>query len=1144
MTILADSVARERAATVMDRNLVVSAGAGTGKTTLLIDRLTHLLFRQPHPLAIGEIVALTFTNKAANEMKLRLRERLGLWLSLDPGIPPTGASRRREWEQLADVLARYELSKTRLNELAGQALRELEKSQIGTIHSFAAHLLRLYPRECGVDPAFIEDDGTQFKDHMEREWTVWLDEELGPDGKRHDVWRQALGILRLDEIKSLATQLCSELIPLDAIRPRRECDAATVPPSIKTWLDALAARTTRLHRGRPKSTIIERMLEAADEFLTSFATGQGRSRSERSGWEFDRKVPPMTTTWTREDYEQAKSVLRITRALLYVDAGPLKVLLPCVIDFAEACRRRFIERGLVSFDGLLARSRNLLRDYPAIRRGLKAQFRAFLVDEFQDTDPVQYELILYLAEIEHEEASRWQDLSLTPGKLFIVGDPKQSIYAFRRADMEAYDAVVEDRVLVQGDRQTLQTNFRSHAGLLSPINACFSRLFPSAAVKGLYPKDEPLIPSASAHSPLKHEGVEIRLVRPRTEEADADTATRCEAEALARWLREDVFDRQSLHEGDLTVTVKPRHVAILFRTLTHARDYLEALRRYDIPYLTEGEKHFYARQEIIDVVNLLRATADPHDQMALAGVLRSPLGGLTDRELERLARSKKLDFRLDPSKEVHAAVAIYDLLRTLHVTLPKLTVAEAMEEVFARAPVMELAAASLDGEQAVANLRKLRTLVVELAAGAEVTWQGLIRTLTDRIAEVPDEAESPLAEEGPEDLNRDGAVRVLSIHKAKGLEFPMVILAGLHRGKDGSRDRVFVKHDWATDLVGIRAGDAQTLAGIYIDAKLAEREQAEQRRVLYVGMTRARRRLILSAGVPSRMNRFSDSFLSLLNQGFCMDLLEESGGTVKAGEREIPLVVVPGEEIPLTRSGHQSRWTESAHDLSSQQTVWETRAARWQRAIAESMFRTPAKMMEELPVDSRPMRSRREDEDPEASRQLGVLVHRVLEPWEFAGDPNQLDAHLTFLGGKAAPEVCKEVRNILSVFLTSESYDQLRRARILGREVPFIMPWQGERCEARGERSETSGFPRASSPEPRAYPCVMEGVIDLLYELDGEIWIADYKTDRMTEEEVARKVEQYRPQVKIYARAAAKALDIEHVRAQLIFLRLGRAVEV
>ena len=1138
MTALTDSLARERAATVMDRNLVVTAGAGTGKTTLLVDRLTHLLFRSPDPLPIGEIVALTFTNKAANEMKVRLRERLNLWLSLDPANAPTGSSTRREWEQMMDVLARYVLAKPQLNDLASKAMRELEKSQIGTIHSFAAHLLRLYPRECGVDPAFVEDDGTQFNEHLDREWALWLDEELGPGGTNHPVWREALGLLRLDDIKNLATQLSNELIPLDEAARHVRHETTPLPPGIRVWLESLAAHAVRLRKDRPKVTTIERMLEAAADFLRDLAGGRLMSREAEDDLGFDRRVPCRTKAWTREEYREAKALLRTAWTLAHLDAGPLPAFLPCLIGFAETCRRRFIERGLVSYDGLLARSRDLLRDYPAIRRALKAQFNALLVDEFQDTDPVQYELILYLAEAEGEEARHWQDLRLEPGKLFIVGDPKQSIYAFRRADIQAYDAVVDDLVLVQGDRETLETNFRSHDRVLAPINACFARLFPNTPVKGLQPRNEPLVVANSSLPPLPGEGVEIRLVRPESEEADADTATRCEAEAVARWLREEVFDRQEIRETDATVKIKPRHVAILFRTLTHGRDYLEALRRYEIPYLTEGEKHFYARQEVIDAVNLLRATADPHDQIALVGVLRAPLGGLTDRDLERLARAGKLDYRLDPEPEVGAAVRIYALLRDLQVRLPRIPVVEAMEEIFSATPLMELAAASVDGEQAVANLRKLRTLVVDMAARADVSWHSLIRSLTDRVADPPDEAESPLAEEGVENENHDGAVRVLSIHKAKGLEFPLVILAGMHRGKDRRQDRVFVKHDWASGLVGIRAGAAQTLAGIYIDAKLAEREQAEQRRVLYVAMTRARRRLILSAGIPSNTRRLGDSFLALLAEGFGVDLLEQSGGTLTVKDQEIPLAVIPGREVPLTRSGYESKWVESAEDSTTQQGRWEERTQRWRDATTAIRFHTPGRLMAKTETGLAVSSDSGSADDTERARDLGILIHRILEPWDFAGGPGQLDACLEMAGAGMPPELRCAAGDILSTFLASDLYTELQSATIIGREVPFLMPW-------------TAPDSRHSSLVTR-HPVlsVMEGVIDLIYELDGQFWIADYKTDRFIgkqenrDAEVRTRAERYRTQLGVYREAVEKALGVSNVRAQVVFLRLGRAVEV
>ena len=529
-----------------------------------------------------------------------------------------------------------------------------------------------------------------------------------------------------------------------------------------------------------------------------------------------------------------------------------------------------------------------------MRRALKHQFRAILVDEFQDTDPVQYELVLFLAEAEDRDAPRWQEVCLEPGKLFVVGDPKQSIYAFRRADMEAYDRVIDGVVLADGafgESLVLQTNFRSHADLLAPVNACFSRLFPAEALKGLQPKNEPLVPVMPAAAANPHEGLLVRLVRPREPEADAETATRCEAESLAHWLSEEVFGRRQLQEGDVSVTVKPRHVGILLRTLTVAREYVEALRRHHIPYVTEGEKHFFERQEVIDLGNLLCACLTPHDQIALAAVLRSALGGLTDRELEQLVSAGRLDFRRDPPTGLPSAERLYRLLRDLHHTLPRLPVVEGLEYLFDRVPVLELAAAWQDGEQAVANVKKLRALLIQTGEPPGASWRTVVRRLRGWFLDRPDEAESPLAEEGTEALDQEGAVRVLSIHKAKGLEFPMVILAGLHRGTDRREDRITVHQDWSTGLVGVQVGAWRTVGGVYLGAKLSERQRAEERRVLYVAMTRAKRRLVLSAGLPTTRSSRGEGGLSLVSEGWGMDLQECRPGPIQVGGVSVPVEV-------------------------------------------------------------------------------------------------------------------------------------------------------------------------------------------------------------------------------------------------------------
>lgn len=256
---------------------------------------------------------------------------------------------------------------------------------------------------------------------------------------------------------------------------------------------------------------------------------------------------------------------------------------------------------------------------------------------------------------------------------------------------------------------------------------------------------------------------------------DAAAATRAESEVLARWLREEVLSRS---------TVKPGHVALLFRKLTQADAYLDALRRHDIHYVVEGEKHFYRRQEVIDFVNLLRVLDHPHDEIALTGLLRSSLGGLTDRELYDLKQAGHFNYlhasHLGTWLHVRADAVrrLYEHLAWLHRAIPVLPLAEALELIFDRLPILEIAAASLHGEQAVANLMKVKHTAASLADRPHMTLSGFVDLMIARLEEQPDESESLLAEESLE------AVHVLTIHKAKGLEFPIVVLPGLHQGVD------------------------------------------------------------------------------------------------------------------------------------------------------------------------------------------------------------------------------------------------------------------------------------------------------------------------------------------------------------------------
>ena len=1127
-----DAQVRRLAETTFDRDVVVVAGAGTGKTTLLVNRLIHLLMREPKPCEITRLVALTFTNKAATEMKVRLRERLKALLTENDSqqaLGDPGAVR------LSDLRERYGLSRDHIIARAEAALRDLEKAQISTLHSFAAHLLRLYPLESDVSPDFQTDDGElRFEEHFAAQWDIWLDSELGPNGSQHERWRRLLEDNDLRQLRDMAYALRSELIPLDELS--RQNGTTVLAPTLREWFATRRDRAAVLSRTheRAKRRKIESMLASAQGLFSLMVQdglgGLGTLTAEQRG-ELDRDVGDQPAGWSQEDFAEAAGLIRVAKQVQSVDPELIQELLTLLTPFVQQVRTTFLDQGWISFDGLLARARALLRDHPAIREPLKRECQAVLVDEFQDTDPVQYEIILYLAERAGRSATDWREVELDPGKLFIVGDPKQSIYAFRRADIEAFDQVVRKIQVSGGIVYELMTNFRSDARVLDVVNPIFDRLL--RRQENVQPPNVPLVVRPNRRGGVTQPGVELRLVASGedTEEFESAAATRLEADQLARWLKDDLLEREALTDREgRTTKLQPGHIALLFRTLTQAQDYLEALKRHDIPYVTDGEKHFYRRQEVVDLVNLLRVLENPHDTIALVGVLRSPLGGLTDGELVELREREALDYRqvdrLASWKSVHAEALrrLYARLHELHRAAPGCPLPDAVDLLFARLPILELAAASLHGEQAVANLLKVRQMAAELADRPHLTLTGFVELMIKRLAEQPEEAESALAEESLE------AVRILTIHKAKGLEFPVVVLPGIHHGTGRGHDAPVISHDWSTGVLGISLGDRCSLGAVLVSEKFRLREEAERRRLFYVGMTRAKERLILSGGLPTRLSK--GAFLGLLQEAATGEIGQPGEASVHVGPVSFgQTVIATSERVPRRRKATPAKLRPSS-DWTSLAQRWERRDRAWETVRASPVHLTPSTLM----VQQQARLRRGRAGAPERGFLIGTLAHLVLQQWDFADEPSKLMEYVAALCRTETPaewtddiaEIEQELQEIFRAFAVSEPYAELRRSAIVGREVPFMIPWPD---------SESRHSPLVT------HHCVMEGVIDLIYRLDGQIWVADYKTDRLRDDEIADRVADYRSQARVYTEAVSRCLGLEKVGFKFLFLRNGLAAQ-
>ncbi|MGH7816932.1 MAG: 3'-5' exonuclease, partial [Candidatus Binatia bacterium] len=616
----------------------------------------------------------------------------------------------------------------------------------------------------------------------------------------------------------------------------------------------------------------------------------------------------------------------------------------------------------------------------------------------------------------------------------------------------------------------------------------------------------------------------VRKIISANDEINAEKARRLEGESLAGWLKDEVLDKAViLNAHGEQARAQPKDIAILFRKLTDIHDYLEPFRRENIRYVVEGERHFYAAKEIIDAVNLLRAIDNPHDRLALVGVLRSPLGGLTDRQIYQLHRAKLLDYReaerLSGQTFPPTLSELYATLATLNDEIRLMAVGAAVTHVFACLPVKLLAACSFNGEQAVANLEKLCQQADLLGRQGATTLKAAIHQLEQRVLDVKEEGESVLAEE-----NLD-AVRIMSVHKAKGLEFPIVILAGCHTGTDQRRtadgEALF---DWSSGLTGMRVGPFSDLAGLYIGEKTRLRAEEEQKRVLYVAMTRAREHLVISCAPSGRHS--SGSFLSMLDESLHSDIeTAETSQTIRAGDGGIEIEVLtqtlaaPGKAKGKRQSKKKANWQPFVD-------TWARRRRAYDKAIETSPFVTPTLLKRQEDVTAEARASIVRSPYPRTTAlMVGDWAHRFLEHCDFTAGAKDVQTQLKNFIAPGLPsdtqldasEIAAELQDIFRDFQRSNAYAELASARILGREVPLLMPWNGQ---------------------------IMEGVIDVIYERSGLLYLADYKTDRIDHNELTQAAAPYRQQAEIYSQATRQSLGREVAAFKLIFLRVGEAMEI
>jgi ATP-dependent exoDNAse (exonuclease V) beta subunit len=941
------------AAYTIDRHISVTAGPGSGKTTVLVERYLHILRQNPN-LNIDQIVAITFTNRAANEMRERLRRELNLILQT------TAVDQRRHW-------LNYK--------------RTLDGAVITTIHGFCARLLREFPVEARVDPQFLLLDEHRAAMLLESVVEETLNEFLRA-GEHPEISRLTLGVgrARLAEalgqlyrdVRGQGLSLTDLALRTAQSHATEDDHAVALVEVSRAMNDFLAVRrTTPAARANHAevmtgwsnlqlviTTIPE--VEALADYCRA-VEGFRKSRPQARGDLKEHVQALDALVWEKELVGRVPQIALDLFAKQY--ALEIALLLNRIDERLNEEKQKI---SALDFDDLELRAFELLKR-PEVMTRAAERYKFFLVDEFQDTNGLQRRLLEQLALRKDSRVS---------ANLFIVGDRKQSIYGFRGADVAVFREMTDTLLSAGGESKPLLLNFRSQPPLINFFNFLFERLFKPGDDISRQERDElgyvdheasepkrelrdrgPLVelmitteataneddPKAEQTSrELDAEQLALRivsLVEPASANtghaptgtagvspapSDATTRGAVKSENLndvefdeggrdARGPSEDGPSKSGDSEGDRRV--KYSDIALLFRAMTHVQTYETAFRRANIPYQTVLGRGFYEREEITDLIQLLRFLDNKTDELALAAVLRSPLCGISDNALLALRCAPWLDEvdvdAVDPLKHFTQTRHLYLALRRHrdiafisgdeHILLDR--AAEMIKGLIARQHHYALStllrfaverseyetviAATFDGAQRLANVQRLYTL----AERFERSGHHLIRDFVRYVEEF--EAIGSRESEGQID-EATNAVKLMTIHQAKGLEFPVVIIPDLQRSSKPPDNWVLLDRQRGLTLK-VPDGRGKLVAGLTFNRfqqRHAYREQFESMRLLYVAATRAQNRLILSGTTKDleKVGVRSDTWLNWIWQSLELPAQSQSG----------PVDITPGLQLQLT----------------------------------------------------------------------------------------------------------------------------------------------------------------------------------------------------------------------------------------------------
>ncbi len=1047
--------------------VAVLAAAGSGKTRVLIE--TYLKYAIDQKIPLSSIVAMTFTKKAADEMKSRLAKRFA-------------------------ELNRFDL------------LDQLDGAQISTIHSFCLRLLKEYPIEAGLDPSFgiLEDDLAII---LRREvLDSVLDTALREDEGRYTP------LFLYAEAEQIRHSIinCYERWRSHTVNPHTQvCDVTRINSNyvnliayLDDWIDLDIERTEPIRQWRQANST-----QVLDYNLVTLVALDGLFKS-----------PRLKTKILKPGLEELSELLgELTGDLMDTIAVEYNELFCELLNkFNEAYSRAKLDRALIDADDQMIRANALIQN-PIICQQIAKGIHVLMVDEFQDVNAMQYDFIYLLKPYM---------------RLFAVGDIRQSIYAFRYADPALFLNLIQG-LHADGDVIDMPDNYRARPHLIEFVNQILAKKEAVAdSVFGdlIHQREaltQPIIELAVAGDELDPESIAER----RYDEA-AYLAKKIKA-----WVNEQTL---VLHHVDESRPVLYDDIAILMRTMSHVDVFIKALDLQNIPYYLVKGRGFYYKSEITDILNILNLLIYPTDSLAFASALKSPLIGLKDHNIFTLFQKHQKDapvhllncpeFITSDDNEYRRWRVGMQWLKYLHKHIKQLSVAELINKLLQFSNYESKLCFHADGFQRIQNVQKLKDKARQFEKGNQASLSGFIEFIRLIVSkEVIDEGEAWTGDAGK------GAVKIMTVHASKGLEFPVVCLADLGSGtRTSSHDGVFRLTDNMLCLSSLPDPQGKKRmkgnALLRNDEEYKSREERESLRLFYVAMTRATEHLYLSGAVTkASKSSFAQSWLKLALDGYENEACDSEVVEVPnryAQRIEIPKSLDAVEEVVKPNT---IDWEMKLVALKNIVPKVESEFKLWLNREDEDFHTTIDFTVSEIVnymkqgSDKAEFKGVKAEQNLVSAARFGTLFHECLQHLSMDVDLDiEIERFKKLYEDQLDADGLERLTKALKDFTQADQYQDLVKANQtkngIYRELPF-------RYWVRDEQNLGLGF--------------IKGQIDLFYQdIETQEWrVIDYKTSTKPSKD-------HDLQVQLYAYCIQTLMPSICIKGYLYYANTGTFQEV